>query len=117
MARSKFDLEGFYAALDAQRRARGLNWKTVASEAGVSASTLTRMAQGRRPDVDGLAALSAWAGLEPGNFIPDHDSSRERIEPLAAISVYLRRDPNLSPESARAVDQILKATYEQFRKR
>ena len=49
-----FDVGAFHAALDSQRLAMGLNWKDVAAEAGVSASTLTRMAQGKRPDVDAV---------------------------------------------------------------
>ena len=46
-----FDAEGFYAALDAIRLGREISWKKVAENAKVSASTLTRMGQGKRPDV------------------------------------------------------------------
>ena len=53
-----FDSDAFYSALDAARRAQNLNWKEVAAQSGVSASTLTRMAQGKRPDVDGFAGQS-----------------------------------------------------------
>lgn len=117
MSRGHFDVDAFYAALDAQRRGQRITWKAVAAQAGVSASTLTRMAQGRRPDVDGLAALASWAGLEPGDFIRDSDRlASGRPEPLAAISSYLRNDPNLTPEGARAIDELVKATYERFRR-
>ena len=44
--RGRFDAEAFYAALYAEKLARRLTWKTIANESGVSASTLTRMAQG-----------------------------------------------------------------------
>jgi transcriptional regulator with XRE-family HTH domain len=64
-----FDSEAFYEALDAVRQVKNLNWKQVAAESGVSASTLTRMAQGRRPDVNGLAALSAWSGLISDDYV------------------------------------------------
>ena len=67
--KGSFDNEKFYAALDASRVARGLTWKQVATESGVSASTLTRMAQGKRPDVDGLAALLGWSGLRADSFL------------------------------------------------
>ena len=66
---ANFDAEAFHAALDSQRLAMGMTWKDVAAEAGVSASTLTRMAQGKRPDVDGLAALLQWSGLQAEMFI------------------------------------------------
>lgn len=47
MASGKFDGEGFFAAIDSVRIARNLNWKKVAEQAEVPASTLTRMSQGR----------------------------------------------------------------------
>jgi transcriptional regulator with XRE-family HTH domain len=110
-----FDADGFYQALDAQRAARKLTWKQVAAESGVSASTLTRMAQGRRPDVDGLAALASWSGLNADDFVRSEDKP-EQPEPLAMISTFLRADPNLSPEGATALDELIKATYERLRR-
>jgi transcriptional regulator with XRE-family HTH domain len=109
-----FDAEAFYRALDAARIARRLNWKQVAAESGVSASTLTRMAQGKRPDVDGLAALAAWSGLRTDEFVRSVEA-RPEPEPLATISTYLRSDKNLSTEAAAALDELIKATYERLR--
>ena len=111
----RFDSQGFYDALDATRRSRNLNWKQVAAQSGISASTLTRMAQGRRPDVDGLAALASWSGLKADDFVRS-DSQQTEPEPLAMISTYLKSDPHLSPEAADALDQLVKATYERMRK-
>ena len=109
-----FDSEAFYEALDAVRLSRHMNWKQVAAESGVSASTLTRMAQGKRPDVDGLAALAAWSGLTADDYVRSSDE-RPAPEPLAMISTYLRGDKNLSPEAATALDELIKATYERLR--
>ena len=111
----RFDNSGFYEALDATRRAKNLNWKQVAAQSGVSASTLTRMAQGKRPDVDGLAALTSWSGLSSYDFVRS-ETHQGGPEPLAMISTYLRSDKNLTPEAAAALDQVVKATYERLRK-
>lgn len=111
-----FDSDAFYSALDGVRRARALNWKQVAAESGVSASTLTRMAQGARPDVDGLAALVAWSGLDADDYVRSDGGDRPQAEPLAMISTYLRSDRNLTPEAATALDELIKATYERLRK-
>lgn len=111
-----FDSDGFYAALDSVRRARELNWKQVAAQSGVSASTLTRMAQGKRPDVDGLAALVAWSGLDADDYVRSDEAERPAAEPLAMISTYLRSDRNLTPEAATALDELIKVTYERLRK-
>jgi len=108
-----FDNDAFYAALDAQRRSRGITWKKVAEEANVSASTLTRIAQGRRPDVDSFAALAGWAGLRPESFLTIKPEASPR--PLVEISALLRRDPNLSAEAVVAIEQLVNVTYERFR--
>ncbi len=110
-----FDGQAFYAALDAHRKAKELSWRQVADQTGVSASTLTRMAQGRLPDVEGLAALSAWAGLDTDAFI--HDDRRETSEPatLAKISTHLRSDQHLSTESAQALEEIITVAYRRLR--
>lgn len=105
-----FDASAFYEALDAQRQSRQLTWKQVAQQSGVSASTLTRMAQGKRPDVDSLAALAAWSGLNADDFIRSEEV-RPEPDPLAKITTYLRSDRNLTPEAATALDQLIKATY------
>lgn len=111
----RFDAEGFYDALDAERQARRLNWKQVAAATGVSASSLTRMAQGRRPDVDSLAALTSWSGLAADDFVRT-EGAKSEPEPLAKITTYLRSDKNLSDEAATALDELIKATYERLRK-
>lgn len=111
-----FDTEAFRAALDSQRLAMRMTWKQVAEEAGVSASTLTRMAQGKRPDVDGLAALLRWSGLKAEMFIAAKAGSKKKeAEPIAQITAVLRADKSLSRKSAEAIEDILKAAYKRFK--
>ncbi len=116
--RGTFDHDAFYSALDAQRQALRYTWRRVATEAGVSASTLTRMAQGKRPDVDSLAALATWANLDVDAYIrvADRRETDAGPEPLTLISTYLRSDRHLSEEAARAMDELIKATYARLRK-
>ena len=114
--RGRFDAEAFYSALDAERRSRQQTWKRVAEEAQVSASTLTRMAQGRRPDVDSMAALVAWSGLSADTFVRNEQAKPEPSS-LSMISTYLKSDPHLTPEAADALDELMKATYERMRKK
>jgi transcriptional regulator with XRE-family HTH domain len=110
-----FNGDAFYRALETAVTTRGKTWKQVSSETGVSASTLTRMAQGRRPDAASLAALSAWAGINPSDFV-DAPYKAERAESMAQISALLRTDPNLDDQAAEAVEAIVKAAYERLRR-
>ena len=110
-----FNGDAFYRALESTVSARSKNWKQVSIETGVSTSTLARMAQGRRPDAASLAALSAWAGLNPSDFV-DAPYKPTHPEPMGQISTLLRTDPNLDLESAEAVEAIVRAAYERLRK-
>jgi hypothetical protein len=65
----KFDFEKFYQAVNAKRTARSASCRQVAREVGIGKSTLARMSQNKRPDADGLAALSYWAELNPADFV------------------------------------------------
>lgn len=110
--KEKFDNEAFFEALNSQRMAKGLTWKDVAAETGLSASTLTRMAQGKRPDVDGLAALLKWSGLKAETFI----GLSVPAEPLAQMTAILRTDPKLSASGKRTLESVLRATYDGLKK-
>jgi transcriptional regulator with XRE-family HTH domain len=110
-----FDGDAFFRALEATVVARSKNWKHVAVETGISASTLTRMAQGRKPDAASLAALSAWAGLNPSDFVQAPYKPARR-EAMAQISTLLRADPNLDAQGAEAMEAIVRAAYERLRK-
>lgn len=107
----EFDVVKFFAALDSARESRKLSWKKVADEAKVSASTLTRISQGRRPDVDSFGALCGWAGLQGNDFFASIETPLE-TEPLTKISTYLRADPNLSAEGAKALEAIIRVAYD-----
>lgn len=108
-----FDAVAFFVALDEVRGSRGVTWRTVAGESGVGPSTLTRLSQEKRPDVDSLARLVNWAGLRADDFLKRTTAGNEA--PMAMISSLLRGDKNLTPEAATALETVLKATYEALR--
>jgi len=110
-----FDAQAFYRAMDAERLSRDLNWKQVAKQSGVSASTLTRLAQGRKPDVDSMSALVSWSGLDSCIFIKSEKPAEAST--FSKSLALLRSDPNLQPEGAAMLEEMIKAAYEQLRKR
>ena len=64
-----FDTEAFMKKLTHAANLRGKTMKEVAAETGVSETTLSRMSSGKRVcDAASLAALSAWAGINPARF-------------------------------------------------
>lgn len=109
MTDEPFDNEAFYSALNAVRLSKQMTWKDVAEKSGVNASTLTRIGQGAKPDVNGLASLLTWSNLKAEAFIP---KSRDlKVEPIAEITALLRADPKLSKQNAKLIEDIIISTY------
>lgn len=111
-----FDAEAFYLALARVVKVRKVPWAQVARETAVMPSTLSRMAHGTRPDAASLAVLSAWAGINPADFVKN-PTSEQRRDLMAAISTLLKSDPDLPPGEAQALEQIIRLAYSRFRQR
>lgn len=105
-----FNQESFFAALDTERLLRRKTWKQVAEESQVPASSLSRMSQGKRPDVDSLAKLLTWSKLKAENFI-DGEENETQTSPLSKISALLRADPKLSKDSKKTLETVIFSTY------
>lgn len=117
MSNNKFDVDKFYSALDLTRINRNLTWRSLANQAEVSASTLTRMGQGNRPDVDGLVSLASWAKLDLKDFYVSSLSKESERETLVEISALLRADSKLDGESAQMLEEMLRPAYEHLKNR
>ena len=114
--RRSFDVSALHAALDSERRSRDLAWKDVAEESGVSASTFSRLSQGRQPDVNSLTLLTRWLGMPADRFMKIGQIGQfGAASPLAQITSILHGDPNLSPEATIALEELIRATYSRLR--
>lgn len=115
MPEPRLDVRALYAALDHARRSQDMSWRAVAGEAGVSPSTLTRLGQRKRPDVDSFGALVQWLGIDADKFLREprgrSRKTEDQSEPIAFVSSYLRARKELSPKSAEALEDILRAAY------
>ncbi|WP_157643789.1 hypothetical protein [Burkholderia ubonensis] len=117
MNKQDFDADAFYEALDREVRTRETTWRQVSSETGVNATTLTRMGQGRKPDAASLAALSAWAGLNPAEFIRKPVVQAASAQTLNKVSLLFRQDSSLTSEARKQLDSIVEAAYQSLRKK
>src|SRR5260370_11650622 len=95
--KGRLDPDSLFAALEAARKDRDLTWFKVAKQTGVSQSTLTRLSQGRRPDVDGTLALTRWLGLPLEHFERDSGGLPDRAEPLTEVAALLRAPQTRRP--------------------
>lgn len=112
MAENQLDLEALVAALDAQRKAKGLSWRQVAKEAEVSPSTLTRMQQGKLPDVNTFGALVQWLHIPAERFMVKAQPVHKRApDPMAVASTLLRGKREVTPRAAKALEELVQAAF------
>lgn len=100
-------VEELAAMIRARLDQDGLKLRDAATETGVSAATLSRVLNGKLPDTKTFAALVRWLGVSADLFIP----TRQPRSTPEAIEAHLRADRTLPPDVARALADLVRATY------
>lgn len=109
------DVGALYAALDQKRKQEGLTWRGLAKATGTSHSTFTRMSQGHRPDVDTFMTLCSWLSVPAEEFTRAGQEGEDKENTLGLITAHLRASRELSPQSAKAMEEIIRVAYEQLK--
>ncbi|MFD9276863.1 helix-turn-helix domain-containing protein [Streptomyces mirabilis] len=62
----RLDVAELHRRLDVRRQQQRLSWRQLAARLDLSPSTLSRLADGKRPDADALVSLLVWLDLDDG---------------------------------------------------
>jgi transcriptional regulator with XRE-family HTH domain len=73
VSKVRIDLQALYEALGSRRTLMGASWRGVAAMAGVSATALSRLANGHGMSADGFASLVSWLELPAEAFFRSAD--------------------------------------------
>lgn len=114
------DVQALHAALDAAREEKGLSWRQLAKELGVSASTISRMANGLKPDVTAFAAMTTWLRMPAEAFYATPEGtatspSQEEPELVASLVPLLRARSDLSDGDVAYLQEVIGAAARRFR--
>jgi transcriptional regulator with XRE-family HTH domain len=111
------DVQSLHAALDAARAERGLSWRQLAKELGVSASTISRMANGLKPDVTAFAAMTTWLRMPAEAFYARADAAAPEGEPdlVASLVPLLRARKDLTDDDVTYLEEVIGAAARRFR--
>ncbi len=103
------DIEKLANLVRSKRGSRGL--RETAKEIGnVSPSTISRVENGKIPDMDTFLALCDWLEVPAAELIRNTED-QEHLTTPEAISIQLRADKNLDPAIANALASLVKAAY------
>lgn len=100
-------IEELAAMVRARLEQQGLKLRQAAEQTGVSAATLSRVLNNKLPDTRTFAALVRWLDVSADLFIP----TRAATSTPEMIEAHLRADRTLPPELARALADLVRATY------
>ena len=103
------DTKALVARLKAKRGKRGL--REISEEMnGIGISTLSRVENGKVPDVETFLAICQWLQVSPSEFMkkPDGDTTTDIID---EVEGHFRADRNLAPELAHALATFMQRAY------
>lgn len=119
MVKTTINTAALHSALDAARQERGLSWRALAGEIGVSPSLLSRLGNGLKPDTDGFATIIAWLRLPAEQFFEREgdDNAEGAREPdlMAQLAPLLRARKDLSETDVKYLEQVIGLTVGRVR--
>lgn len=113
----KVDVRMLHSALDKAREGRGLSWRQLAKEIGVSASTISRMANDMKPDLTAFAAMTTWLKMPAEDFYIGSaaEMSDEQPDLVAQLVPLLRARKDLSKDDVEYLEDVIAAAARRFR--
>lgn len=107
---SYLDKDIFAAYLRARRGDMGL--RDAANQIGnTSAPTLSRIENGKTPDLETFLRLCDWIGVPFDTFLKRSDEVLPDASTPEIIEAHLRADRELDPKLAHAIAQVVKSAY------
>ena len=107
---SQLDMELFIAYLKARRGEMGLR-EAVQQIGEISPATLSRIENGRIPDMEVFLRLSDWIGVPAETFLKREEEPVPHRKTVEVIEAHLRADRNLDDATAEAIAKMVKAAY------
>jgi transcriptional regulator with XRE-family HTH domain len=102
----KIDTGKLSNMIKSKRDAKGL--REVSKEIGVSAPTLSRIEQGKIPDVQTFMRICEWLGVSADEFAT---GSASRVSSKKTIVAHLRADKELDSDTVNMLVKMIDLAY------
>jgi len=112
----EIDIHKFAALVRTKRGKRGLR-ETAQEIGGISISTLSRIEQGKIPDIGTFLRICRWLGVSPEQFSSeatpvDTHKPAPTVSAPEMIVAHLRADRTLDAHTAEALSTMIRLAYE-----
>tara|TARA_Y100000310_G_C20695027_1_gene825062 strand:- start:3934 stop:4266 length:333 start_codon:yes stop_codon:yes gene_type:complete len=101
----KITLQNLGPMLKKKRGDRGI--RETSKEIGISSATLSRVENGKPPDLNTFPKVCKWLQVDPGEILGYKVEKREVEAP--AVYAHFRADKNLSSDTAHAIGEMILA--------
>jgi transcriptional regulator with XRE-family HTH domain len=107
--KSTLNTELLAGMLKSKRADKGL--RTIAQEIGnVSAATLSRIEQGKIPDVDTFIRICKWLNVSTDTFI-EGDKKKKVVSTKEQVVAHLRAERELSKDTVNMLIKMIDLAY------
>ncbi len=95
-----------------QRKRGSMGIRAAAGEIGISPATVSRIENGRIPDIDTLRKVCAWVGVDAALYLGTAADPQRTDAP--GIQVVFKKDRAVTPKTSQALGKLIVAAYHQF---
>ena len=103
---AKLNLTSIGPLVREKRGVRGI--REVAAEIGISYATLSRVENGKVPDLETFSKICKWLELDPSEILGCGNKTKPaQTKEGATVLAHFRADKDLNPETLQALTEIV----------
>jgi transcriptional regulator with XRE-family HTH domain len=96
-----------------QRKRGSMGVRAAAAEIGISAATLSRIENGRVPDLETLKKVCAWLRIDASEYL---GRTKEAATRAPHVQVAFKKDRAVTSKTSQSLGRLIVAAYHQFSK-
>jgi len=112
---TRLDFQSLNDAIDLRRSELGLTWEQLGEVLAANVDELHALNESTHMGL--VFRAIDWTGLDIDDFLVEAESAAQREQTTGRaerVAAFLRADRELKPESADAIEAVLKAAYDRF---
>jgi len=102
---AKLSLTSIGPLLREKRGARGI--RETAAEIGISYATLSRVENGKVPDLETFSKMCQWLKIDPGEILGCEKKKPDKTKEETTVLVHFRADKDLTSDTLTALTELV----------